>query len=222
MSMACPSVETTARSAAKMGCSGSTARVTPAEAAYEASEPMTVGDPRAGTREVVGPARQAARDEDEHRSGAVRARLGERGGLVDSSPVVGQRGILLQPRLGREEASTAETRHPEAGCLHELDSTVQSHVGDRFPPQADALVALADRLVQCLLERCVLDRCLVERQSWMRCHPFTPFSASSPYQRFAASCGSSSAPAVFASRTISERCGMLRAECSPPTIAGDL
>ena len=101
-SSAWPSVDTTQRSAANIGCSGSIANRTPAAAACGTSSPIASPTVRAGRVQVPAAVGQAAADEHEHRRAQHRR-------LVDGPAVV------VEPAGRGEEPAPAQGRHAQAG-----------------------------------------------------------------------------------------------------------
>ena len=105
-SSAWPSVESTARSAQYIGCSGSRASRTPCVAGVRGELGERVGDPlaRAG-RSRESPVRQAA--DHQHQRGRA-----ERRGLLDRAPVVVQRAPRVVGAVRKPPRHSEDTRSP--------------------------------------------------------------------------------------------------------------
>ncbi len=129
-SRAWPRVEIRARSAAYIGCSGSSTSRTPFSDGERNQVREAVGDALAGSHDVLLPRRQAA-DHQEQFPGV------QRHGFEDGGAVVGERGGLPLGVGRGQEAAAAQRGDPEAGVLDQLGGLVQAGFLNAVPPRAD-------------------------------------------------------------------------------------
>src|SRR5699024_5577200 len=173
--------------------------------------------------------------DDEHQRGGA-----ERGGLVDRAVVVLEGGGPVRLGGGGEEAAAAQAAHAQSGVVDPSAQRLQADLGDVLAPQAHGVDPVRGGDLEELLQRGGAEgpavqgeprRAGAEALGGWGGHAASPVDwagaagssdparRSSECQRSAASPGCSRFPVVAASSMVRERCGRLRAECIPPTIA---